>query len=170
MVCAHGDVDLFCKRHGLEISERYDDEITRYSGGCDVIVTAQKMSKNEYYCLKMTMLRRRIDVVSVYFCDKDLTEFVEYMSSKRRPKYGGRLPFGFRREGGGIVRNPHEIAVVRRIECLRASGKSYREIVEDDGVRHTDGRKLTLTMVRNILMNLERYSENGEGRESNTSR
>ena len=161
MVCAHGDVDKFCGEHGLQITERYDGEITRYSGPCTVIVTAQRMDKNEYYYLKMTMLRRKIDVISVYFCDKDLSDFVEYMSRQRRKKYGGRLPFGLRRVGGEVVKNPHEMAVVHRIVELRESGMSYREIVEHEDVRHEDGRRLTLTMVRNILMNLERYNQDG---------
>lgn len=157
MICAHGDVDIFCRAHGWEITERYDGEITRYSGSCKLIVTAQRMDKNEYYWLKMTMLRRKIDVVSVYFCDKDLTDFVEYMSQKRRPKYGGRLPFGFRRENGHVVRNDYEFSVVRRIVELREAGLSYREIVEHEDVRHEDGHKLSLTMVRSILMNRGRY-------------
>jgi intein-encoded DNA endonuclease-like protein len=51
--------------------------------------------------------------------------------------------------------------VVRRILELRDSGCAYREIREDAGVHHRDGRKLSISTIQIIVKNREEYEKEG---------
>lgn len=154
MVCAHGDVYEYCREHGIEIDVRCEcADLSRYDGENCVIVTDQKMTKNEYYYLKMALLRRKINLISIHHSDEDMESFVRYMNGQPRKKYGGRLPFGFCRDG----QNPEEMKVVRRILELREAGKTYRQICDDEGVCYPDGRRLSLSVVRSVILNEGRY-------------
>ena len=154
IVCAHGEVSEFCEKSGLTIYEHYTGELENYAGTCPVIVTDREMTKNEYYYLKMKLLRRRIELVSIHHKDEDLSEFVVYMSQRqRKEKRGGRLPFGFTSNGV----DEKKIAVARRIIKLRDSGYTYKQIQEDPEVHHGDGRELSISTIQVILGNRSKY-------------
>lgn len=77
--------------------------------------------------------------------------------NERKPKHGGRLPFGFRTVGSEKVLTDEGRAVLERIVELRKSGYTYREIQEDEGVHHLNGKKMSISTIQYILMNIERY-------------
>lgn len=154
MVCAHGEVSEFCEKSGMTIYETYTGDLESYNGSCPVIVTDQQMSKHEFYYLKCKLLRRRVELISIHHCDKELAAFVVYLDQKeRREKHGGRLPFGFTTDGV----DEKKMAVVRRIFELRDSGHTYKQIQMDSGVHHGDGRKLAVSTIQVIIQNRSKY-------------
>ena len=154
IVCAHGEVSEFCEKSGMTIYEHYTGDLESYEGTCPVIVTDREMTKNEYYYLKMKLLRRRIELVSINHCDKDLSEFVAYLNQRqRKEKHGGRLPFGFTSTGV----DEKKMAVVRRILELRDAGYTYKQIQKDPDVHHGDGRELSISTIQVILGNRSKY-------------
>lgn len=72
-----------------------------------------------------------------------------------RPKYGGRQRFGYSFVDGKVTLTG--AAVVKRIFEMRDRGCTYREISEDDSVRHPDGRKLSISTVAVVIKNREEY-------------
>ena len=157
IVAAHGEVSEFCEKLGMTIYERYEGDLESYKGNCPVIVTDQQMSKNEFYYLKCKLLRRRVELVSIYYCDKELSDFVAYLDQmERREKHGGRMPFGFTK--GGVDKK--KMAVVRRILELRDTGHTYKQIQEDPEVHHGDGRKLAISTIQVIIKNRSKYERN----------
>lgn len=134
MVCAHGDVTEFCKERDMVICETWSGELCAYRGPCRVLVTDSDMSENEYYFLKGELLAKGIELVSTrYKDDKLLSEFIVFAAS-RRVRSGGRPPF-------------ENVDVIRRIRELSAAGLSLRAIREDEQVRHSDGRKLSISTI-----------------------
>jgi hypothetical protein len=89
-----------------------------------------------------------------------MTEFLAYQAERRKEKYGGRQPFGYRKIGDEIREIPEMIAVARKIVEMKDAGATLREIHECEGVCHMDGRKISISTIQQIIKNRERY-ENG---------
>ena len=163
VVCGHGDVSDFCKKHDMIVIEEHDGDIDSYRGVCRVLVTDQDMSEEEYYFLKGKMLALGFELISTRYKDNGkVSEFMVYSSRKeieRRGKHTGRYKFGFHRVGNGVVPHPKKMEVVRRILELRDEGYTYRSIREDRSVRHIDGRKLSISTIALIVQNREYYEK-----------
>lgn len=160
MVCAHGNVVSFCESHDLRICDRYDDDLESYNGPCRVIVTDRTMDQNEYYYLRERLMRRGIDLISVDHKDsQEMLDFIMYVASRRKEKYGGRQPFGYMKKNGVVVENPAMMYVARRIIELRDSGMPLREIQEFPEIHHPDGRKISVSTIQQIIKNRDRYGK-----------
>lgn len=161
IVCAHGNVDLFCGTRGLIIVSRYDGDIEEYSGVCRILVTDSDISEREYYLLKSTMLGKGVELVSTLYEDSEfISKFiVESLEAKHRKKSGGRCKFGFQKIDNELKLTEHGRAVVKRIFELRDKGYSYHKIRNDDGVRHLDGGKLAVSTIQIILENRKIYEK-----------
>lgn len=160
VVCAHGNVDKFCKSHEMEILETYSGNLEDYKGNCAVIVTDQQLTRCEYDTLKCTLFGRGFELVSAKWTDDEIILRLLRNQIEQRSKRGGRRIFGFYQNNGQIVGNPKKIAVARRIIEMRDAGCTLREIREDKDVRNTDGSLLALTTIQTIIKNREKY-ENG---------
>lgn len=160
IVCAHGDVKDFCESKNLLICSEYTGELADYKAGCRVLVTDQQMTKNEYYYHKDQLLRRGVDLISTEHEDTaEMLEYLAYSAECRRKKYGGRQPFGYQRRNGVVVENAALIAVARKIIDLRDEGVVLREIQEVPGIRHLDGRKISVSTIQQIIKNREKYGK-----------
>lgn len=158
IVCGHGDITEYCKDHDMVVCETWTGDIDKYSGSCRVLVTDQKMSENEYYYLKGKMLGRGIELISTRHKDhKLMTEFLSYQANRRKEKYGGRQPFGYRKVGNEIREIPEMIAVARKIVEMKDAGATLREIHECADIYHPDGRKISVSTIQQIIKNRERY-------------
>lgn len=149
IVCAHGEVSEYCKNHGMTICAEHIGAIEEYEGICRVLVTDQKMGENEFYALKLAMLRRGVELISVHYGDSTIDEFVAFMAHQKQPLSPGRRKFG--------DKSPEEMAVVRRIFALRDGGYTLKEISEDEQVHHLDGRRMTVSSIQGILRNRDKY-------------
>lgn len=160
IVCAHGEVGEFCEKHDLVVCERYDGDIEAYNGSCRTLVTDQSMSQSEYYYIKDKLMRRGIDLISIDHKDThEMLEFLGYVASRRKEKYGGRQPFGYQKRNGVVVENGAMMYVARRIIELRDSGMTLREIQEFPEIHHADGRKISVSTIQQIIKNRERYGK-----------
>lgn len=163
VVCGHGDVSDFCKKHDMIVMQQHDGDIESYRGVCRVLVTDRDMSEQEYYFLKGKMLAKGIELISTKHKDTEkMSEFMVYASHReieRRGKYTGRYKFGFHRVGDEVVPHPKKMEVVKRILELRDKGCTYRSIREDRRVRHIDGRKLSISTIALIVQNREYYEK-----------
>ena len=161
IVCAHGDVDLFCGTRGMIPVCRYEGNIEEYSGVCRVLVTDSEISEREYYLLKSRMLVKGVELVSTLYEDSEfISKFiVESIEAKHRKKSGGRCKFGFRNINGEVKLTENGRAVVNRIFELRDRGYSYHAIRNDENVRHLDGRMLAVSTIQVILENRKVYEE-----------
>ena len=148
IVCAHGEVSEYCKNHGMTICAEHIGPIEDYEGVCRVLVTDQDMGENEFYALKLAMLRRGVELISVHYGDSVIDEFVAFMAHQKQTG-PGRRKFG--------DKSPEEMAVVRRIFALRDGGKTLKEISEDAQVHHMDGRRMTVSTIQGILRNRDKY-------------
>lgn len=138
-VCAHGNVTDYCNEHGMIICDIWSGDISKYSGKCPILVTDSDISLNEYYFLKSELLSRGIELISTrHKDDKLMSEYLVYSNGRRKAKYSGRKAFGDR-------------AVIARILELRKAGATLREIREDDGVRHLNGNKLSLSTISAVI-------------------
>lgn len=152
MVCAHGDVVDFCKERDMVICDSWSGDLRDYRGFCRVLVTDRELSESEYYFLKGELLARGIELVSIYHKDdKVLSKYMIYAEERRKTKYTARAPFGYYYENGVMVEHPEKIKVVHRVLELRDAGVTIRAIREDEGVRHPDGRKLSISTIQNII-------------------
>ena len=149
IVCAHGEVSEYCKNNGMVICDQHIGSIEEYQGVCRVLVTDAKMGENEFYALKLKMLKRGIELISVDHSDAAMSEFVLYLATQKRGGSGGRRRFGLESES--------EKAVIRRICELRDSGYKLRAIQDDPGVHYLDGRKIPISTINEILNNREKY-------------
>jgi hypothetical protein len=139
MVCAHGNVTEFCAERDMVICDTWDGDIRSYRGPCRVLVTDSDISEQEYYFCKGELLSKGIELISTrYRDDALLSEYLVYANDRRKKRSGGRQAFS-------------DKAVIARIVALRAEGKTLREIREDEGVRHSDGRKLSVSTILNII-------------------
>ena len=160
IVCAHGNVEKFCKEHDMVIIEQYDGDLEQYTGLCRVIVTDADMEQADYYLLKGKMLAMGIELVST---QHRALEDVSYEIAKliKRKKTGGRTMFGFQKVDGELKLTEMGRAVVARIFELRDLGYPYRMIREDEGVYHPSGRKLSVSTIAVIVSNREKYEKEG---------
>ena len=158
IVCGHGDVLDFCKDRDMVVCETWDGEIGDYKGPFRVLVTDQDMSEQEYYFQKGKLLGRGIELISTrYKDDKLMTEFLAYQAERRKEKYGGRQPFGYRRVGDEIREIPEMIEVARKIVEMKDGGKTLREIHECADIHHPDGRRISVSTIQQIIKNREKY-------------
>ena len=157
IVIAHGDVVEYCAAHGMTIVDKYVGELEEYDVRGTILVTAEQLEKHEYYYLKYKMLRRKVELICVHWCDSEFREFVEYVAARETGRYIGRLPFGFRRIGGETVADERGVAIARRIITMRDSGATYKAIQEDPDVHHLDGRRMSISTIQVILKNRSKY-------------
>ena len=150
IVCAHGEVSEYCKNHGMTICDQHIGDIEEYQGVCRVLVTDAPMGENEFYALKLKMLKRGVELVSIDHSDEAMSEFVSYLAMQSRGGNGGGRP----RFGSG---SKAEMAVVRRIFELRDAGCTLREISESPEVAYLDGRRISVSTIQGILRNREKY-------------
>lgn len=151
-VVAHGNVDAYCEAHGMQIVERYEGRLEDYQGKGIILVTDNCSDINDYYYLKYRLRMRGVELVSLWWHDQGIEEFLEYKmkrDAESRVKNGGRRLFGLQSE--------EAMAVVRRIFMLRDVGYTLRKISEDPDVRYLDGRKMPVSTIQVILKNRERY-------------
>ena len=157
VVCAHGNVSDFCEKHGIKIFEKYTGDLKDYSGSCAVVVTDQKMTREQYESLKCTMFGRGVELVSVDWTDDAIILALLRQTLENRRHKGGRQMFGFTKKNGVVVEIPAKIAVAKRIIALRDAGLSYQKISEDPAVRHCGGKKLARSTIHTIVENREIY-------------
>lgn len=155
LVCAHGNVDGFCKKKDMIVVDRYEGEIEDYDGLIRVLVTDTDMSKAEYYLLKGKLLARKVELISTKHKDsEDLAAYQVYTAQVK--KHRGKSMFGFNSDGEMY---PDSKEVVKRIFELRDKGYSYRLISQDEGVYHPGGRKISISTIAVIVNNREKYEE-----------
>lgn len=161
IVCSHGDVSNYCEDKDMIIVESYDGDIESYDGVIKVLVTDQGMTESEYYFLKGKMLAKGVELVSVHHRDTHgLSEYIVNTTKdtmKDRQKHIGRYKFGFRMENGVIVHHEENYRVAKLIIELRDKGYTLNRIREDEGVKHPDGRKLSLSTINLIIKNRKDY-------------
>lgn len=158
IVCAHGDVAAFCKERDMMICETWDGDLGSYNGSCPVLVTDQEMCEEEYYYWKGRLWAKGVNLVSTHHKDDPkLVAYLTYEAEQRKQTYGGRQPFGFTRRNGVVVEIPEMMAVARRILELRDAGMTLREIHDDEGVHHPDGRKISVSTIQLIVKNRNKY-------------
>ena len=157
VVCAHGEVAAFCESHEMQILEKYGGSLEDYKGSCPVVVTDQKMTRQEYDTLKCTLFGRGVELVSTEWTDDELILRLLRSQIDNRKKRGGRQIFGFNKENGRIVENPAKIAIARRVIELRDAGCKLREIKDDKGVCYPDGTPLSLSTIQVIIRNRDKY-------------
>jgi site-specific DNA recombinase len=84
---------------------------------------------------------------------------------------GGRAPMGYKVSNGGLVINPNEAPVVKRIFELRDSGEVFLNIVDTinkEGYRTRANKEFALSTVQSIIGNRKtyegyyRYGKDGE--------
>ena len=61
------------------------------------------------------------------------------------------------KKNGRIVEIPERMAVARRVIEMRDAGYTLREIRESEDVYHTDGKKLAISTIQQIISNRETY-------------
>lgn len=162
-VCAHGNVEDFCKYHDMIILDRYHGDIESYRGICRVVVTDAEMSVHEYSYLKGKLFARGIELISTRHKDTEVSEYAVYMAKRSPSKLRGRCGFGYYRNGDEIILHPTGERVVKRIFELRDQGYSYRMIREDEGVHHLDGKKVSISTLQVIVNNRKKYEEDFKG-------
>jgi hypothetical protein len=149
IVCAHGEVSEYCDNHGMVICDQHIGSIEEYKGVCRVLVTDQPMENNEFYALKLKMLKRGVELISVNHSDEAMSEFISYMALQKLNRGGGRRRFG--------TGSDAEMAVVNRIFELRDAGYTMKQISEDEKVCYLDGRKMSVSTIQVILRNRDKY-------------
>lgn len=149
VVCAHGNVAEFCEKHEMQILECYIGYLEDYKGNCPVVVTDQKMTRQEYDTLKCTLFGRGVELVSVEWPDDELILRLLRNQVEQRGKRGGRQMFGFHKKKGMIVEIPEKMKIARMIIEMRDSGKTLREICEVVDV--------SMSTVQTIIKNREAY-------------
>ena len=158
VVCAHGDVAGFCEVHEMQILETYIGDITEYhKSNCSVVVTDTVMTRQEYDSLKCTLFARGVELVSTEWTDDEVILRLLNNQIQNRKKRGGRQVFGFTKKNGQVVEIPEMMEVARRVITLRDAGYTLKSICADRKVRHSDGRKISVSTVQQIIKNRERY-------------
>ena len=163
IVCAHGDVDSFCReRHMIPVC-KYEGDIENYSGSIRVLVTDTDFEEGEYYIVKSYLLAKGIELVSTRHEDSEfISKFIfESLEAKCSKRHGGRSKFGFRKVDGKDVLTDDGRAVVKRILEMRDNGCTYQKIRDDEGVHHPDGRSLNISTIQIIIQNRKFYEKEG---------
>ncbi len=161
-VAAQGDVSDYCRNHNYVVKEWYYGNPVDYNGEWKVLVSDWPYRKNEYYAVKIVLLRKGIELISTVWNDLDLDyfaqEFVDFeRNQKRKTHTGGRPPFGFRMIDGKRVEVPGEIETARLIVQLREEGATYKQITEHPDVHYLDGTKFSISTIQVILRNRDKY-------------
>ena len=161
-VAAQGDVGDYCRNHNYVVKQWYYGNPADYDGEWKILVTDWSYRKNEYYAVKIMLLRRGIELISTMWNDMDLEyfvqEFVDYEKNRKSKNHtGGRPPYGFRIVDGKRIEIPGEIEVARLIVRLREEGATYKMITENPDVRRPDGTKFTISTIQVILNNRDKY-------------
>jgi len=78
---------------------------------------------------------------------------------RTRGAWVGRIPYGFRLEGGRLVEEPDRIARILGMKRARRRGKSYREIARQFGVSVTTAHRLVTTDLRQLKRIARRTDE-----------
>ena len=162
-VAAQGDVRDYCRTHDSVIKQWYYGNPEDYSGEWNILVTDWAYKKNEYYAVKIMLLKRGIELISTVWNDLDLDyfaqEFVDFerKRNKRKNHSGGRPAFGFRWMDGRQIEIPEEIAVARLIVKLREEGATYKKIAEHPDVVRPDGTRFGTSSIQVILKNRDKY-------------
>lgn len=159
VVCAHGNVSEFCETHEMLVFEKHGGALDEYKGSCSVIVTDQKMTRDEYDTQKCVLFGRGIELVSVDWTDDEVTLRLLRNQVESRKNRSGRQMFGFYRKNGIVMENPAMMAVARKVIELRDAGLTYREIKDDPAVRWADGREIAISTLQVIVENRERYGK-----------
>ena len=164
IVCSHGNVSEFCREHGMISVAEYVGALEEYDEKPRILVTDRDMSENEYYYLKGLLLARGVDLISTKHKDDEkilsvLTYNVQRQQEQHRIRYGGRQPFGYRKQNGVVVEIPEMMVVARRIIELRDGGMSLHDIRDVAGIRHPDGRKISVSTIQQIVKNREKYEK-----------
>lgn len=155
IVCAHGNVSEYCDSRGMVIAETWEGDFREYCGKCSIIVTDADISEAEYYFEKGKLLAVGIELISTrYTDDPKVVNYITYAMSRDDGKKR-RVAFGYRRKGERLVEVPEEMAVIAKIRGLSNQGMTIREIQAADGVCYTDGRRLSVSMIHNILKRRE---------------
>ena len=157
VVCAHGKVSEFCEKYDMEILGAYDGKLEDYHGFCAVIVTDQKMTREEYDSLKCQLFGRGYELISVVWQDDEVILRLLLNQIEQRGKRGGRQMFGFTKRDGRVIEIPEKMAVARRIIEMRDAGYKLREIQADPDVYHQDGNKLAISTIQMIIKNRDKY-------------
>lgn len=157
VVCAHGNVSEFCKNHEMEILEVFTGDLKDYKGKCAVVVTDQKMTREEYESLKCVLFGHGFELVSVEWTDDAIILALLRQTIERRKKRGGRQLFGFYKKNGVIAEIPEVVAVARKVIELRDKGWTMRDIKEHADIRHPDGGELGISTIESIIKNREKY-------------
>jgi hypothetical protein len=158
VVCTHGEVKNYCAERNMIPVEQYVGDVVDYSGLSRIIVTDQKMSRNEYYVMKGLMLTRGYELVSIHYADEPcmidlITHLVAKETEERKEKFTGRYMFGTNADGW----IPEMREVVMMILDMKEKGFSLRQIKECPNVHHPDGRSLSISTIQNIIKNREKY-------------
>lgn len=159
VVCAHGDVAGFCEKHEMQILECYIGYLENYKGACAVVVTDQKMTRQEYDSLKCTLFGRGVELVSTEWTDDEVILRLLRNQIEQRGKRGGRQMFGFTKKNGQITEIPKLMYVARRIIELRDSGMTLKEIREFPEIHHLDYKKISTSTIQQIIKNREVYEK-----------
>ena len=157
VVCAHGDVFRFCEEHEMEILEKYEGDLLSYNGKCLVIVTDQKMTREEYESLKCKVFGHGYELVSVDWTDDAIILALLRQTIANHKKRGGRQPFGFYKKNGDLVEIPKLMYVARLIIELRDSGMTLRGIQNFPEIHHLDYRKISVSTIQQIIKNRDKY-------------
>lgn len=159
-VIAHGAVEEYCDKHGYTICGRYDGRLEDYDGSHPVVVTGALLESHDFYYLKMMLLKRGVELVSIHHSSAEIEGFLSYVVQRDhvKPVYG-RTPFGFVRENGVMVEHRENMAVVRRILELRDSGATLLGISDDPEVHYEDGRRISVSTIQGILKNRRKYEK-----------
>ena len=159
VVCAHGNVAGFCEAHEMQILESYSGDLNDYRGNCSVIVTDQKLTRQEYDSLKCTLFARGVELVSTEWTDDEVILRLLHNQIQNRKKRGGRQVFGFTKKNGQVVEIPEMMEVARRVIAMRDEGFTLKEIAGDRRVRHPDGKRISVSTIQQIIKNRDKYEK-----------
>lgn len=162
-------------------------EVTNPPAEAVIVAKTDRVARdvNVYFYYKMLLKKKDIELISIaedfgqlgvfapmlesfVICAAELERenITKRMSGGRKVKAskggysGGRAPFGYKVEDGGLVVNEDEKAVVLRIFELKKEGHALRTIasmVNAEGYHGRNGGPVAFGTVRNILDNEKTY-------------
>lgn len=157
VVCAHGNVTEFCENHEMLVFEQHEGALDEYKGSCPVVVTDQKMTREEYDRLKCVLFGRGVELVSVDWTDDEVILRLLRSQVDSRKNRSGRQMFGFYRKNGVLMENPALIVVARKVIELRDAGHTLRDIRDNPEITWADGRSLAMSTIQAIIKNRDKY-------------
>lgn len=152
-----GEVGQFCARRGWRVREAWGGSPLEYRGSGECLVWGGYHPMFEFYYIKFRLLRRGVDLIPTQdYGDLGyvLDQFVSYAAKRdREGRRGGKVPFGWRSEGGELVPVPGELAAADEILLLRENGMSLRGIerwLAEHNRTTRDGRPVTVNVIRAV--------------------